>query len=122
MNVLSALRRIRTGLGRWAVVLALVLFAGGPALDHLVCDGEPAFAAAATADHASSDAGLHHEQPSPDGHGVCAHGHCHHGGAFVLASAGPSEPHDRPGRLAPQRRSDGPISSDHLYPERPPRA
>lgn len=112
--------RLATSHGIMAALLALVVavFVLIPTVDAAACvvELEPAHATA-------SVDGDGDEQPTDaDGHAVCSHGHCHHGGTTV-----PSSPHqsevNTPVAASPLRPSSDVLKSRvPSGPKRPPRS
>ena len=100
-----------------AMILVIAVFVVAPSVDAATCAPEPP-SAHGTAAH-DADTGDHSDPGAQ--HGLCAHGHCHHGGGAVKLTETEIQPPIFSVRLRPQ--------SDHLvvrpHPgglERPPRA
>lgn len=109
---------------RALIALSLAVLVLGPSLDVVLCRNDAptvATAQSATEQLASDTAagGPQHDVGHPDG--LCSHGHCHHGGAYLLASL------EAPGANATARSRHDAIPAtpaDSLTlsgPERPPR-
>lgn len=100
-----------------AMILIIAVFVVAPAVDAATCAPEPPSAHGMAAHDADTG---DHSDPGAQ-HGLCAHGHCHHGGGVVSLAEAEMRPPALPARLRPQ--------SQHLVLtpspgglERPPRA
>lgn len=100
-----------------AMILVIAVFVVAPAVDAATCAPE-APSAHGTSAH-DADTGDHSDPAAQ--HGLCAHGHCHHGGGALKLAEAEFQPSVPPARLRPR--------ADHLALtprpgglERPPRA
>jgi hypothetical protein len=105
---------------RWlvAVLLLFGVFLAG-SVDAVAC--EPLFEEASHMASAAHETGGKDSAPSTEKHGLCAHGHCHHGGQLVQADADvttvlPATSEYRPDFAGPLH------ASPHDSLKRPPRA
>lgn len=72
--------RVRTGLMAALLALAIAVFALAPAAEAAICGIEPPAACGQVNAHPDDGVdGVDSDSP----HGVCGHGHCHHGGSVA---------------------------------------
>jgi len=131
MSIERSIRSTGLIMRRFAVVIALVVFAFGPAADPLICSAELLGFQSATPSHQGEAAstisaelrpgGDPHSAPTP--HGSCVHGHCHHGGAAMAgAQLALAERILQTSTPAPVFDSSTAPTSAQVRQERPPRA
>lgn len=111
---------IRQGLAAALLAAFLALFVLVPAVDAMSCGPEAAASETAILliDDHSSDAG----GGADADHGVCAHGHCHHGGVSTPARSAVSFDAAPARSSVCMRPASRLISHPPAGPERPPRA
>jgi hypothetical protein len=112
----------KVGMALAALVMTVLTF--GPSLDSIVCQDERGLSAAA-AEQPMTQAGPDVDVAGHDneGLGACAHGHCHHGGAYVsVAPVAAETRHDLTGAAHALPRERVPTSDPKFGLMRPPRA